>query len=167
MPASPSVEQLHRDYAGPLFVYAWRRLGDRRLAEEVVQDTLLKAWRHAGRYDADRASVGTWLFTIARNLTTDQLRRRGARPAEVALDGHDEALDDREVERTLEAWQLAEALRGLSDEHRRAIVEVHWLGYSIGEVAHRYGVPPGTVKSRLYYGLRALRLRLDELGVTR
>lgn len=163
-----SIEQLHRDFAGPLYLYAWRRLGDRRAAEEAVQDTLVKAWRHAGRYDPDRGTLPAWLFTIARNVTTDRLRRRGARPDEVAsIDDVAPPLSDGDVDRTLEAWQLSEALHGLSPEHREAIVEVHYLGFTVREVAERHDLPPGTVKSRLYYGLRALRLRLEEMGVTR
>lgn len=162
-----SIEALHDAYAGPLYLYAWRRLGDRRAAEEAVQDTLVRAWRSAGRFDPDRGTLSAWLFTIARNLTTDQLRRRGARPDEVApLDGAAPPITDGDLDRTLEAWQLAEALDGLSDEHRDAIVEVHYLGYTVREVAARHDIPEGTVKSRLYYGLRALRLRLEEMGVT-
>lgn len=163
-----SIEHLHERYAGPLYLLAWRRLGDRRGAEEVVQDTLLRAWRNADRFDPARGSLAAWLFTIAGNLATDQLRRRDRRPAEVLLD--DTASDDPtdgDIDRVLEAWQLAEALRQLSDEHRVAIVEVHYLGFSVRDVADRHDVPVGTVKSRLYYGLRSLRLLLEEKGTTR
>ena len=163
-----SIEQLHADWAGALFVYAWRRLGDAGAAEEAVQDTLVRAWRHADRFDPGRGSLPGWLFTIARNVTTDGFRRRDARPRVVAeVDDGTTPLADVDVDRALEAWQLAEALHGLSAEHREAVVEVHYLGYTVREVAERHGVPVGTVKSRLYYGLRALRLRLEEMGVTR
>ncbi len=163
-----SIEQLHADWAGALFVYAWRRLGDAGAAEEAVQDTLVRAWRHADRFDPGRGSLPGWLFTIARNVTTDRFRRRDARPRTVAEVGEDDApLADVDVDRALEAWQLAEALQGLSAEHREAVVEVHYLGYTVREVAERHELPVGTVKSRLYYGLRALRLRLEEMGVTR
>ena len=162
-----SIEQLHADWSGALFLYAWRRLGDVGAAEEVVQDTLVRAWRHADRFDPARGSIAAWLFGIARNATTDRLRRRGARPREVAEVTEDDGpLTDADVDRALEAWQLAEALQGLAVDHRDAIVEVHYLGYTVREVARRHGVPVGTVKSRLYYGLRALRLRLEEMGVT-
>lgn len=163
-----SIEQLHQDWAGALYLYAWRRLGDPGAAEEAVQDTLVRAWRHADRFDPRRGSLPGWLFTIARNVTTDRFRRRSTRPREVApLDEDDAPLTDADVERALEAWQLAEALHGLTPEHRQAVVEVHYLGYSVREVADRHGLPVGTVKSRLYYGLRAMRLRLEEMGVTR
>jgi RNA polymerase sigma-70 factor, ECF subfamily len=163
-----SIEQLHERYAGPLYLYAWRRLDDRQAAEETVQDTLLRAWRHAARFDPSRGSLPAWLFTIARNLTNDRLRRLGRRPTETRLaDAAVAGLSDGEIDRALEAWQLAEALRALSDHHRLAILEVHYLGFTVQEVAERHGIPEGTVKSRLYYGLRTLRLRLEEKGMTR
>lgn len=163
-----SIEQLHADWAGALYLYAWRRLGDAGAAEEAVQDTLVRAWRHADRFDPARGSLPGWLFAIERNVLTDRFRRREARPRVVAPIREDDApLTDADVERALEGWQLAEALQGLSREHRDAIVEVHYLGYSVREVAQRHDVPVGTVKSRVYYGLRALRLRLEEMGVTR
>ena len=165
----PTVDALQAAYAGPLFVYALRRLGDHQAAEEVVQDTLVTAWRHADRFDPDRGSMEGWLFTIARNLTVDRHRRRAARPRLVGRDpdpeGSDAAGTQADVDRALEAWQLAEALNELSVEHREAIVEVHYLGLTVREAAAQLGVPEGTVKSRLYYGLRALRLRLEEMGV--
>lgn len=163
-----SIEQLYADFGGPLYLFAWRRLGDREAAEEAVQDTLLRAWRHAQRFDPDRGSLPTWLFAIARNVATDRQRRWSARPREVGpAEDADVPLTDGEVDRALEAWQLAEALHGLTAEHREAIVEVHYLGFTVREVAARLGVPEGTVKSRIYYGLKALRLRLEEMGVTR
>lgn len=161
-----SVAMLHEQFAGPLFVFALRALGDRGAAEEVVQDTLLNAWRHADRYDPDRGAIGTWLFAIARNRVIDRVRRRSARPELVVeLGDWIPAADDRELERALEAWQLAEAIASLSDEHRGAIVEVYYRERTVAEAAATLGIPEGTVKSRVYYGLRALRLRLEEMGV--
>ena len=175
MPGEPdegsptTLEQMHERFAGPLFVYAWRRLGDRQAAEEVVQDTLTAAWRHADRFDAGRGSVSGWLFAIARNLTIDHGRRRMARPLVVVPLEPGDDLDPEElsseVDRAVEAWQLADALAALSPQHREAIVKVHYLGFSVREAAAHLAVPEGTVKSRLYYGLRALRLRLEEMGV--
>lgn len=161
-----SVEQLHARFAGPLFVFAMRLLADPEAAEEVVQDTIVRAWRHADRFDPDRGSLPTWLFTIARNLTIDRNRRTAARPRAVAtLDEVDPPLSDAAVDRALEAWQMASALRGLSEEHRAVIVEAYYRGHTVNEIATRFGIPPGTVKSRLFYGLRALRLELEEMGV--
>ncbi|HKJ54401.1 MAG TPA: sigma-70 family RNA polymerase sigma factor [Nitriliruptoraceae bacterium] len=166
-----SLAQLHEDWAGPLHAFAVRRLGDRESAEEAVQDTLLKAWRARDRFDPDRGSEAAWLFAIARNVVIDRLRRRQARPVS---SGHFDETDDRvadderlEVDRLLETWQVADALAGLSVEHRDALVLCHWRGHSIAEAARLLDVPEGTVKSRVYYGLRALRLQLEEQGVIR
>lgn len=166
VPDVTSVAALHDQFAGPLFVFALRALGDRGAAEEVVQDTLVNAWRHADRYDPERGAVSTWLFAMARNRVIDSMRRRSVRP-EVVVDLTDRALaeDDLELDRVLEAWQIAEGLSGLSDDHRSAILEVHYRGRSVAEAAAVLGVPEGTVKSRVYYGLKALRLRLEEMGV--
>lgn len=161
-----SIEELHAGYAGPLFVFALRRLGDRRSAEEAVQDTLVRAWRHASRFDPERGTLSAWLFTIARNVTTDRLRRQGVRPESPADVGDDVELSEADIDRAIEAWQLAEALHALSSEHREAILTVHYLGFTVHEAAERLDLPEGTVKSRVFYGLKALRLHLEEQGVT-
>jgi RNA polymerase sigma-70 factor (ECF subfamily) len=158
-----SVRALHDGYAGPLYVFAVRRLGDAQAAEEVVQDTLVRAWRARDRYDASRGPVAAWLFAIARNLVIDRTRRRDARPDEQQLPVVADPVDD--IDRMLEAWQVADALAGLSRAHREAIFACHYRGHTVSEAAGLLGVPEGTVKSRLYYGLRALRLRLEEMGV--
>jgi len=159
-----SVRALHDVYAGPLYVFAYRRLKDGQAAEEVVQDTLLRAWRSADRYDPERGPVAAWLFAIARNLVIDHERRRESRPETVALPA---AVPEPggEIERMLETWQVVDALAGLSAPHREVILTCHYRGHTVAEAAAMLGVPDGTVKSRLYYGLRALRLRLEEMGV--
>lgn len=171
-----SLAALHDRWAGPLHAFARRRLGSREAAEEIVQDTLLRAWRNADSFDPTKGSEATWLFTIARNLVIDRLRRRDVRP--VAAEGDDDDLErvadrvrpvdgDFEVDRMLETWQVADAMADLSDKHRDAILLCHYRGHSVAEAASLLDVPPGTVKSRVYYGLRALRLRLQEQGVMR
>lgn len=160
------VGRLHERWAGPLYVFALRLVGDRESAEEVVQDTLVKLWRSADRFDPQQGSVETWVFTIARNCATDRLRRRSARPGTPApLEDAPEVPSAAEVDRVLEAWVLGEALQDLSPEHREAIVEVHYRGRTVRETAELLDLPEGTVKSRVYYGLRNLRLHLEERGV--
>ena len=160
------VAQLHDRWAGPLYVFALRLVGDREAAEEVVQDTLVRLWRTADRFDPTRGSLETWVFTIARNCATDRLRRRAARPRVTAdLQEAPAQPSPAEVDRALEAWVLGEALQGLSPEHREAIVEVHYRGRTVRETAALLDLPEGTVKSRVYYGLRNLRLHLEERGV--
>jgi RNA polymerase sigma-70 factor, ECF subfamily len=161
-----SVRALHDAYAGPLFVYALRRLGDPEAAEEVVQDTLVRAWQHADRYDPQRGSVSTWLYAIARNLVVDDARRRSTRPDSVPAEAIDEPADGApDFDRLVEAWQVAEAVAQLEDHHRDAILECYYRGHTVVEAAKRLGVPTGTVKSRLFYGMRILRLKLEEMGV--
>ena len=161
-----TVRALHDRYAGPLYVFAYRRLGDRQAAEEVVQDTLVRAWRHADDYDPERGSVATWLFGIARNLVIDQARSRAARTRSLMSAPPPQMVDTGgEIDRMLETWQVAEALAELSTAHRDVIIACYHRGYPVVDAAELLGVPVGTVKSRLYYGLRALRLKLEEMGV--
>ncbi|GAB3155945.1 sigma-70 family RNA polymerase sigma factor [Micromonospora sonneratiae] len=133
-----------------------------------MQETLLRAWRHPGAMDPERGSVRAWLFTTARNLAIDAWRRSSVRINEVVTDQLPEprhAVD--EADRVVEEWMIAEALARLSPAHREVLVECFYQGRSVGEAAARLGVPPGTVKSRMHYALRSLRLVLAELGVTR
>ena len=167
--ATEAIRAIHAAYGSALFAFAYRGVGDRQAAEEIVQDTLVRAWRHADRFDAERASMRTWLFSIAHNLVVDHHRRRGARPQTVApvetiADAPAYATPDA-IDRAMEAWQVAEALDRLSPAHREVVVETYYRGSSVAEASQRLGIPQGTVKSRLYYGLRALRLALEELGV--
>lgn len=167
--ADAEMQALHDAHAAPLFAFAYRATGDRQVAEEIVQDTFVRAWRSIDRFDPQRADLRTWLFAIARNLTVDHYRRKGARPSiptsDERLEQHGGSTTD--IDRAVEAWQIAEALHRLSPAHRDAIVEIHLRGASIAETADRLGVPPGTVKSRVYYGLKALRLELEETGAIR
>ena len=163
--AGMTVAELHGRYAGPLFVVVHRSVQDPELAHELVNDTLLRAWRHANRFDPDRGALSTWLFAIARNLVIDAVRRQQARPqADLQLD-EATVTTQSDVDRALEAWEIADALQSLSPEHRSVIIHVHYRGASLAEAAERLDVPVGTVKSRLYYGLRSLRLVLEERQV--
>jgi RNA polymerase sigma-70 factor (ECF subfamily) len=141
--------------------------GDRQRAEDLVQETFLRAWRHPESVDPRRGSPRGWLFTTARNLAIDAWRRRGGRYREVVADEVPEPrhpID--EADRAVEAWLVAEALGRLSPAHREVLVECFYRGRSVSEAAADLGVPPGTVKSRTHYALRSLRLVLTEMGVT-
>ena len=157
---------------GPeLYRFAVRGLGDPGAAEDVVQETFLRAWRARDRFDADVASLRVWLFAIARNAVIDHARAAGARPwqgnlidppsAEAAAG----AVDDG-TEQLMRSWALEEALQRLSPEHRQALVETALKERPHLEVAADLGIPVGTVRSRIFYGLKALRIALDEMGVT-
>jgi RNA polymerase sigma-70 factor, ECF subfamily len=160
------LRELYRRYAGQLFGFACNALGDRELAEEVVQDVFARAWRHARDYDPKRASVRTWLYSIARNRVVDARRRAAVRPG-VASGGEQEspAELDRTLEQAVLRWQVAAALARLSPEHREVIRMAHYGGLTLREIAEQKGIPLGTVKSRTSYALRSLRLILDEMEV--
>ena len=129
----------------------------------------MRAWQAADRFDERLGSLRTWLFAILRNVVIDMSRARAVRPRLAAVDqmGMDQTLDltgAESIESVLVAWQVEEALGKISPEHRVALVEVHTKGRSYAEVAAENGVPVGTIKSRVFYGLKALRLALEELG---
>jgi len=158
---------LYEQHARPLLGYALRLTGgDRQRAEDVVQETLLRAWRHPETLERTPDAVRPWLFTVARNIAVDAYRARRARPLEAGPDGLDLVPVDDEVDRALEAWQVSDALATLSVDHRQVLIETYYRGRSVAEAAAALGIPPGTVKSRTYYALRALRLVLEERGVT-
>jgi RNA polymerase sigma-70 factor, ECF subfamily len=162
-----AVRLLYEQHAAPLLAYSLRLTGgDRGRSEDIVQETLLRAWRHPQALDPERGPVRSWLFTVARNVAVDAHRARKARPTEVG----DEALAVvpavDEIEQALDRWLIADALATLSVEHRAVLVETYYRGRSVAEAAATLGIPAGTVKSRTFYALRALRLALEERGVT-
>lgn len=159
---------MYDEHGDALFAHAMRlSSGDRQRAEDLVQETLLRAWRHPEALDPQRGPVRAWLFTTARNLAIDAWRRRSTRPGEVITETLPEQPAADETDRAVETWMVAEALARLSIAHRQVLVECFYHGRSVAEAAARLGVPPGTVKSRTHYALRSLRLVLEEMGVTR
>jgi RNA polymerase sigma-70 factor, ECF subfamily len=159
------LRELHDVHAPALWRFVVRLTGDDRLAEDVVQETLLRAWRRPQILTEDEAGARAWLFTVARNLVIDD-RRSAWHRHELAAETLPEQPDKDRVEGMLEAWLVSDALAELSFEHRSVLVHVYYGGRSIAETAAELDIPPGTVKSRLHYGLRALRLALEEKGVT-
>jgi RNA polymerase sigma-70 factor (ECF subfamily) len=161
-----SMRALYRTYSGELYGFALNALGDRGLAEEVVQDVFTRVWRHADTYDHTRASFRTWLYGIARNAVIDLKRRRAVRPSlAVEPSELDEGVGEESIERALLGWQVAAALERLTPEHRQVIRLAHFQGLRLREIAEQTGLPLGTVKSRISYALRGLRLALEEMGV--
>ncbi|GLW96444.1 sigma-70 family RNA polymerase sigma factor [Microtetraspora sp. NBRC 16547] len=166
-PAGTADEELVRvlfdDHAGPLYGYVLRLTGDPGRAEDVVQETLLRAWKNPSALSG--RPVRAWLFTVARNLVVDQHRARKSRPKETG----DEALAvlpaDDELEKAVESWAVAEALASLRAEHREVLLETYYRGRSVKEASEILGIPQGTVKSRTFYALRALKLALEERGL--
>jgi len=160
------MQQLHAEHSASLWRYCLRLTGhDHPRAEDVVQETLLRAWRHRSVLDSPPTAVRSWLFTVARNIVIDEWRTRRARREFPVADVPDEREEDHTDQLVL-SWVVAEALSRLSPEHRAVLLECYYRGRPVYEAAQRLGVPEGTVKSRTHYALRALRLALEELGVT-
>jgi RNA polymerase sigma-70 factor (ECF subfamily) len=158
------ISQAHR---GPLLGYLQRLTGDLHLAEDIVQETLLRAWRGAPSGGPENGALRPWLFRVARNLATDLHRARRARPHEVSVEPAFQLPAVDRADRSVQISQLVGGLRALRREHRVVIVEVCLRGRSVAEAAGVLGIPVGTVKSRCYYGLRALRAELEHRGLLR
>lgn len=157
------------DAHGPeLYRFALRQLGDQGAAQDVVQEVFLRAWRSAASFDPELASLRVWLFAIARNVVIDESRRARARPWQAPVDAarvEQAPATVRFDDASVDAWIVEEALARLTEPHRVALVHIYLLGRPHGEVAAEQGIPLGTLRSRVFYGLKALRLALDEMGV--
>jgi len=151
------VRALYDEHAAALLAFVQRlSAGDRALA-------LLRAWRKSDRLPAGR--VRPWLFTTARRLVIDAYRARSARPAETSTELLTAAVTGDGIDAALNAALVIDALRSLSPEHRAVVVDYFYRGHTTTEIAAERGLPAGTVRSRVFYALRALRLALQERGV--
>lgn len=164
-PVGPVDDGFVRDLVevdGPALRGYVRRLlgGDRDTADDVVQETLLRAWQH--RDVLVPAGRRSWLLHVARNLVRDHYRRVAARPPEASF-GHHAPADPRgvrELDLVLDRQVLVDLVARLSDPHRQAVLHRHYADLTEAETAHRLGVPVGTVKSRAHYALGVLRAQL-------
>jgi RNA polymerase sigma-70 factor (ECF subfamily) len=164
-----ALRLLYAEHAGPVLAYLLKLTRDRARAEDLLQETMLRAWRKPSAFEPGRGSVRAWLCTVAHNLVVDDARSRSARPAETELTEFTEQRTEEGVdpyEAALRAWEFADALAALSAEHRAVVIEVYYRRSTVAEAARTLGIPPGTVKSRTFYALRALRLACQERGIT-
>lgn len=160
------MRAVHDEHAAALWSFALRLTGgDRIRAQDLVQECLLRAWRHPEALDESRGSVRGWLFTTARRIAIDEWRRGETRPEVVTADLPEVPVSDG-LDAAVGAWVMDDALRALSPAHREVLMECFYRGNSVADAAEHLGVPAGTVKSRTYYALRALKLALQERGVT-
>ncbi|WP_256107796.1 sigma-70 family RNA polymerase sigma factor [Streptomyces sp. ODS05-4] len=153
-----ALAALQRDH-GPALLNFLVQLthGDRQRAEDLAQETLVRAWQHPEAFEAPYTSMRPWLFTVGRRLAIDARRSRLARPAETG-DGALAAAPDPSdaAESAVAALDVRAAGRALSPEHRAVLVRLYFDGLSVKEAAAELGIPAGTVKSRSHYALRAL-----------
>jgi RNA polymerase sigma-70 factor (ECF subfamily) len=154
---------LYREMGVSLMPYALRLTGyDRFWAEDVVQETLIRAWRNAARLDPRPQLLRAWMCTVARRVVIDDRRHRQARPKEVEEAHEDFVSVPDPAEGTVSAMVVQRALDKLPRAQREVILETYLKGRTVNEVAAMLGVPPGTVKSRMYHGVRALRRSLSD-----
>ncbi|MDF9814969.1 sigma-70 family RNA polymerase sigma factor [Streptomyces sp. SPB162] len=166
-PSEELMRTLYNEHANPLLAYVLRLVaGDRHRAEDVVQETLLRAWRNSEQLERAAGSVRPWLVTVARRLVIDGHRSRQARPREVDPSPLDQLPAHDELDNVLRLMTISDAMADLSTAHRQVLAETYLRGRSVDDAAAVLGVPAGTVRSRIFYALRSLKLALEERGVT-
>lgn len=168
-PETALMRMLYDEHAAALWRYAVRLTGDPARAEDVVQETLLRAWQHPEVSEDAERSARAWLFTVARNLIIDDRRSARFRKERGSLDTGTtpEQTGPDEVNAALDRLLLGDAIAQLSADHRAVIRRSYYLGWTTARIAEDLQIAEGTVKSRLHYAVRALRLTLQEMGVTR
>ncbi|MFD0511764.1 sigma-70 family RNA polymerase sigma factor [Streptomyces aureus] len=164
-PDEELMRALYREHAGPLLAYVLRLVaGDRQRAEDVVQETLIRAWKNAGQLNRATGSVRPWLVTVARRIVIDAHRSRQARPQEVDPSPLEVIPAEDEIDKALWLMTLSDALEDLTPAHREVLVETYFKGRTVNEAAATLGIPSGTVRSRVFYALRSMKLALEERG---
>lgn len=158
------LRALHDEHARAVWAYVVRLTnGDTARADDVVQETLLRAWRHPQVLDQSQGSARAWLLTVARRIVIDDWRALGRRAELITADPPERSVAD-QADRTVDSLLVSAAMSRLSEDHRAVLFECYHRGASVAEAAETLGVPPGTIKSRTHYALRALKAALQEMG---
>jgi RNA polymerase sigma-70 factor (ECF subfamily) len=158
------IRQLYSHYAKALHGYVEQFCPDRASADDIVQETFIRAWRHLPLLSADDRPVRPWLYRVARNLLIDANRAARARPTTVQ-EPTGEVGTDSGLEEILDRELVSAALQHLSPAHQTVLVETFYRGGTMATVAHELGIPHGTARSRLHYALDAMRKQLEENDV--
>jgi RNA polymerase sigma-70 factor (ECF subfamily) len=157
------LRELYTHYAKALHGYVEQFCPDRSSADDIVQETFIRAWRHLPQLSADDRPIRPWLFRVARNLLIDANRAARTRPVTVPEQQAGEAAGtDSGLEEILDRQLVSAALRHLSPAHQSVLVETFYRGGTTATVARELGIPHGTARSRLHYALDALREQLRE-----
>lgn len=151
-----AFEELYDIFERPVYSVALRSISDRQKAEEVVQDTFMKVWRNAGSFDPDKGVAAAWIFTIAKRAAIDVSRKEQRSPVPSEVVDYEASVPDKSDE-IWASWQVNLALATLPDDQRTAIDLFVLSGLTHAEVSDRLNVPLGTVKTRIYAGLKRLR----------
>ena len=163
--ADAAVRQLYARHARALHGYVARFCPDRATADDIVQETFIRAWRHLPQLTTGDRPVRPWLFRVARNLLTDADRAARSRPVTVQVQPAEEGRDDTGLNQVLDRQLVTGALMQLSPAHRAVVVEIFYQGDSVARAARQLGIPHGTARSRLHYALQALRASLEDRQV--
>jgi RNA polymerase sigma-70 factor (ECF subfamily) len=139
-------------------------VADAQHREDIVQETFTRAWKNIDRIDTEHGNPRSFLFSIAHNTLVDQWRSRSRRP-EVLTDRDTTVAADDGVDESLQRLLLADSMRRLSVEHREVIKALYFDDMTIAGAADHLGVAVGTIKSRSYHAVRALRAVFDEMGL--
>ena len=160
--ADAAIRQLYSHHAKILHRYVERFCPDSASADDIVQETFIRAWRHLAQLTADDRPIRPWLFRVARNLLIDADRAARARPMTVQVQPAEDAWHDPGLEQVLDRELVSTALQHLSPAHRTVLVATFYHGGTLATVARQLGIPHGTARSRLHYALHALRHQLQE-----
>ena len=160
--ADDAIRQLYSHHAKALHGYVRRFCPDEASADDIVQETFIRAWRHLPQLHAGGRPTRPWLFRVARNLLTDADRAARSRPVTVSVSSASDLGDDSGLGQVLDRQLVVDALQQLSPAHRTVLVETFYRGGSTTAVARRLGIPGGTARSRLHYALHALREHLQD-----
>lgn len=157
------VAELYRRYGARLYRFGVQLLGDSGLAEEMVQECFVRLWRTAGRFDISRGTVAGYLFVIARSIAADVRKRPSSRPL-APVEEEQVPVQPDDTDRIVASLAVQDALDSLSAPHREVLMLAHGQGLTQTQIAERLGLPLGTVKTRMFHGLRALKTALAERG---
>jgi RNA polymerase sigma-70 factor (ECF subfamily) len=160
--ADAAIRELYSCHAKALHGYVEKFCPDRAAADDIVQETFIRAWRHLPQLSADDRPIRPWLFRVARNLLTDADRAARSRPMAIQAEPAEEAGTDSGLGQVLDRQLVYAALGHLSPAHRTVLVETFYHGASLATVAKQLGIPHGTARSRLHYALHALRQHLQD-----
>ncbi len=160
-----ALGQLYDRFERPLYALGVRMLHDKQRAEDVVQETIVKVWRSAASFDPSKGAVSPWVFSIARRTAIDALRREKRAAIPVDPTAHDVGVPEDEAP-DWTAWEVGLALAALPQDQRQVVELCVVLGYTHAEAAEALAIPLGTVKTRVYAGLRRLRERFEKLEIT-
>lgn len=158
-----AFSELYRRYEARLYRLGLQLLGDRGLAEDLVQECFLRLWRTAGRFDLSRGTVASYLFVMGRSIAADLRKRPSSRPLAPLDEGRNPVEPDN-ADQIVESLAVRDALESLSAAHREVLMLAQGEGLTQTQIAGQLGVPLGTIKTRMFHGLRALKAALAERG---